>query len=455
MGISKFIWSLFGSEFAIQLLLTSLFFMPWKRRRSYFALRFSLFIIIYFVVGRFVPTPAPWVYLALFVLLLAGVWVCFEGSFTHALFYSVNAYCAQHIMSTIAYAVVFTVVVKTRDFSLFWLTHNIASYSSMVLIFIASFFLYTKRQFKKDAPNFSNPIIIYASALFICVAVFLTHYGQIASVRWGADAWEYLERMGWSGVEALEYLNAAGIRGLETQIFMKLASTLYAVSTMVINEMNCRNKKLQTENSILQLLLSKDMEKYEQAKLSNERIKIKYHDLKQKEHQGVMAREDMQELDGDKEAMMNAYFTGNKALDIIISEKAMLCEKKNIKLICTADADAINFIKSHHIYSLLGNAFDNAIEGLSNVTETEKRVINASIVRRGNMCLVRVTNYLTGNVIIENGLPLTTKADKENHGYGVKSMRNIAEFYGGDIHFSVADNNFALLIMVPVPAAAH
>lgn len=63
---------------------------------------------------------------------------------------------------------------------------------------------------------------------------------------------------------------------------------------------------------------------------------------------------------------------------------------------------------------------------------------------------VSVENYynLASQPSFEDGLPQTTKADKANHGFGMRSMRAIVERYGGTIVARAEDGVFHLDIML-------
>lgn len=50
----------------------------------------------------------------------------------------------------------------------------------------------------------------------------------------------------------------------------------------------------------------------------------------------------------------------------------------------------------------------------------------------------------------DSGMPVTTKKNKDYHGYGLKSVSLIVEKYGGDLRISADGNIFSLCILVPV-----
>ena len=215
---------------------------------------------------------------------------------------------------------------------------------------------------------------------------------------------------------------------------------------------NRTNKKLQDENHVLQLLLTKDRQQYRLSKMAGEKIQMKYHDLMQmKNSQGIVDYEGFSEMDReDRETLFHTYFTGNHALDIVLGEKAVKCARAGIKFICTADGSALEFMKSYHVYSLIGNALENSIECLNCYDRSDIKEIEMSVTKQHDMCVIKISNYAENVVFAADGLPATTKKDAENHGYGLKSMKNVVETYGGEIKFSFKDNTFTVNAVIPI-----
>lgn len=94
--------------------------------------------------------------------------------------------------------------------------------------------------------------------------------------------------------------------------------------------------------------------------------------------------------------------------------------------------------------ALLGNALDNAIEAA--VKAEDKRVRLRCRVDKG-MLMLKVTNALAGDERADLG---TTKADKENHGFGLTGMREIAARYGGSLEAGARDGMFELIACIPI-----
>lgn len=93
------------------------------------------------------------------------------------------------------------------------------------------------------------------------------------------------------------------------------------------------------------------------------------------------------------------------------------------------------------IYTLFGNAFDNAIEAVEKLP-LDKRIISLSSQCKGNIFSFAIRNYFAEKLVFKDGLPLTTKNDTNYHGFGMKSIRNIVEKYNGDLKISIDNDVF-------------
>ena len=91
------------------------------------------------------------------------------------------------------------------------------------------------------------------------------------------------------------------------------------------------------------------------------------------------------------------------------------------------------------IYSLFGNALDNAITAVEPL-DTPYRDIKLTIKNMGELVHVRVENCFAGKIKLEDGIPVTTKKDRRYHGYGFLSMQMIAAKYNGKVKVDVNGN---------------
>jgi len=65
------------------------------------------------------------------------------------------------------------------------------------------------------------------------------------------------------------------------------------------------------------------------------------------------------------------------------------------------------------------------------------------------MFLIRLENRCSIVPEFQDGLPVTGKKDKRYHGFGVKSIRYIAEKYHGEMFMNVRDGKFILNVLLP------
>jgi sensor histidine kinase regulating citrate/malate metabolism len=197
---------------------------------------------------------------------------------------------------------------------------------------------------------------------------------------------------------------------------------------------------------------------YRQSKDNIDMINYKYHDLK---HQiAVLRSEENPEkrkayLDQMEEEIRRYEVenkTGNKVLDTVLTGKGITCAKNKITFTCVADGTLLDFMETADICSIFGNALDNAIEYERTIAEQEKRLIHVTVSRQKDFLMIRVENYFEGELQMEQGNLLTTKGNKELHGYGIKSIRYTAGKYDGVVEISTGDQWFTLQVMIPIPS---
>lgn len=209
------------------------------------------------------------------------------------------------------------------------------------------------------------------------------------------------------------------------------------------------------ELSNIHSMLKAQYDKYRNYQTTFDMINVKYHDLK---HQiaglrAEMSEEQRQEWIDSLEQELESYSpelqTGNSVLDTLIAGKMMSCRANNIKVTCVADGNILDFIHVADICTIFGNALDNAIESVSLIDDPEKRLIHISVSPKKNFVIIQINNYCESQIKIKNGYPVTTKADKTSHGFGLKSIRYTVDKYHGNVTFDVNKNWFELKILIP------
>lgn len=194
--------------------------------------------------------------------------------------------------------------------------------------------------------------------------------------------------------------------------------------------------RLQHERNTIQLLWQEDQRQYELSKKTIDIINVKHHDLKKKlnQIQTAISSEDMRSVEEAVAVYDRCFRTGNEALDVLLTQSSLIGQEEGITISYTGNGADLSFMSTMDVYSLFGNALDNAIEAVRRIPQKEQRIIDIVTEKKGSLILIVIKNYFVGQLVMENGSPVTTKTEEEGfHGFGIKSMRMIAEKYNGNV----------------------
>lgn len=209
------------------------------------------------------------------------------------------------------------------------------------------------------------------------------------------------------------------------------------------------------ETAVLENMLRGSERYYELTKEHIAIINRKCHDLK---HQlkALERAADNERTEYIKEARDSVMFyrhlvyTDNEALNTILAEKGLFCQEKDIDFRCAVDDVDLSFIRLPDLYALLGNAIDNAIEYVQSQKGPDMRIINLRIDQKDLFVGIQVINPYIGSILPSDELPRTNKPNPQDHGFGLKSIRYLAEKYGGAMEYSTMGNQFTLQILLPL-----
>lgn len=123
----------------------------------------------------------------------------------------------------------------------------------------------------------------------------------------------------------------------------------------------------------------------------------------------------------------------NETVNAVINAKLAICEKEDILCHCRIEEKAEG-VDAVDLSVLLANLFDNAIEAEKKL-KGEKEIIFDMRAYKGYL-IITIKNLVEKKVLDENGLLQTTKEDKQKHGFGMSSMKEIVEKYEGYLSFS-------------------
>lgn len=222
----------------------------------------------------------------------------------------------------------------------------------------------------------------------------------------------------------------------------------YCITLLYLQSALFKKSSMRKELETIQLLWHQQKGQYQLSKETIELINHKCHDLKH-QVQAIRAVKDEKERETYLEKIEKSVQiysaivrTGNEILDTILTEKSLICENSGIHINCVADGSLLAFMNPVDLYTLFGNALDNAIEAVRKLESKEKRVIDIMLYERQSFLMLQIVNPMCGEVKFEDGLPLTTKAKNGYHGYGMKSMLHTIQKYEGHLTTEVKNGCF-------------
>lgn len=241
---------------------------------------------------------------------------------------------------------------------------------------------------------------------------------------------------------------------ISTPAFLVMRATQLLASVLLLSldyEILYSNR-MRADAAATRQMMDDQRRQYELSRDTIEAINVRCHDIRHQVRRlsdGTGSGREFLEGVSDLISIYDAGMqTGNEALDVILTEKSLLCQSRGIELTCTCDGRALSFMEEQDVYSLFGNALDNAIEAVEGLSDPNRRLIDVSARQVGRTVSVQVRNFYEGELRFEGGLPQTTH-EGGLHGYGMRSLRLVAERYGGSLSTSAEDGIFRLFVLLP------
>lgn len=134
--------------------------------------------------------------------------------------------------------------------------------------------------------------------------------------------------------------------------------------------------------------------------------------------------------------------TGHPSIDSIIENKLNRCEELNMHTNLSYQYKETININEIEIAVIIGNILDNAIEACLKTKNIDREIWGSITVDQQNI-IINIKN----TAMDSNNLK-TSKTNKKEHGYGLKSISHIAKKYNGYAKFSFTDNIFTSYVIL-------
>ncbi len=400
--------------------------VPAMPRRTYFPVRIvcavaimcifsAIYLLFYMYLYDYLRSISAFWYFLVAICTGALIFGCFRMHLTEVLWSMITAYAIQHIVYVVAYELIFPQ--ETFGSPNFWLifgTYFIIGAAIYALFYVFNhlnkgyiFFDYSDAQKVRYAILFTVLFVVFIASTFI----------NQSNVMYST-----------------QYIWLCGLADLITCLFV-----------VVLQFVVLHVARIAGEKRLEEGILDAEKNQYLAFKNSVDYINVKVHDLKHelaRMKQGTPVDSERLQEAADNIAIYEAFAkTGNEDLDIVLTEKNLMCLSDHIILTYLAEAEKLSVMKADDIYSFFGNMLDNAIECERKMPEGS-RFIRLFIKPSGSFLIIHCENYFEGDVKFKDGLPVSTKGDKVQHGFGSRSMQLTAKRYGGRLRMSVEDKLF-------------
>lgn len=143
---------------------------------------------------------------------------------------------------------------------------------------------------------------------------------------------------------------------------------------------------------------------------------------------------------------------GNPILTSLLNVKMTQAKNKKIKIEASIEISEELSIEYIDLSIIIGNLLDNAIEASENM-EVDDKYIEVNIYTKMNNLIIKVINMKQREIELKgkiNKEKFTTKQDTENHGFGLKNIRQVVEKYRGIIKIEDEGDIFKINIAIPI-----
>ena len=203
---------------------------------------------------------------------------------------------------------------------------------------------------------------------------------------------------------------------------------------------------MQKEMDTLNLLYERQREQYQVARQNVQIINKRCHELKvqianlRKLSPEAVPPERIDEAERAARLYDANRNTGNEVLDVVLTEKSLLCESRGIQLNAVANGSCLGFFEAGDLYALFANALDHAVESAVQASRPECRVIDLLVCVRQGFVVVNIISPLR---------PPEQQANRSAQ-YELKVIRRIVQKYKGTLTLKEQGEFFAEKIIFPL-----
>ncbi|WP_304341221.1 sensor histidine kinase [Metaclostridioides mangenotii] len=229
------------------------------------------------------------------------------------------------------------------------------------------------------------------------------------------------------------------------------------ISLVIITVKIIRDNRLIIENEFNNSKEKMESNYFIKVEENNYKVRQLYHDMKNH----LVCISQLCDNDDSKIYLKNLNFelnkldktfdTGNRVLNIILSEKKSRCIENGINLNTYVDFSRSDFIEMSDVNTIFGNLLDNAIQACNMIKNNDlPKKIDLRVFNKKGFCIIDITNTKVNQIVKKKNKIFTTKEDDFLHGIGIKNIETAVKKYNGELTIDYSDKYFKVTIIIPI-----
>lgn len=411
------------TSFSLQLVVAELMFCAFLKRRSYFPFRLAGCLIPFVLLTYDIPfftvggISLRFIFTSMISVLL--MWFCFDARLSTTLFCCISGYAVRGLGMNLY---VMTEAWRRR---LFDEKFDPLFYLIFPVLYVVCYLAFARKLKQRKAIDFSDKRV-----LLVALAIILTD--QLCGI------WQW-------------------ICNIPLNLVCPLYGMLCCLMILCIQYLLYAEDQLRQENRLLSQLFQKERERFALSKNNIGLLEQQQQMLRHTADTLRNSEKSEHDVAVKLETLVNDQAvpsTGNRAIDIVVTEKRAFCTAEQIGFTYMVDGRVLSFMEEDDLYALLNRILTGAVDCERRVAEAEKRFIALKIFAVAGCAYLHVDSYCEQLPKFERGIPVFSTDVGENEKIEAQSIRYLVEKYDGLLKFSQKESRLCADILFPEKAEA-
>lgn len=227
-------------------------------------------------------------------------------------------------------------------------------------------------------------------------------------------------------------------------ILLVIEALVFIVLTILLTLLLKSKKELEYERCVLKNSIIQQKEYFMKSDNQNKSIRKFKHDYNN--HLLLLQKylED-NEVEKAKEYIVkmsallpevNHINTGNNIVNSIANHYFSNVQEENIRVFWDGKIPENCGIEDIDLCLIFSNIISNALEGIIKLEKSQREIrISSELIQ--HILIICESNPISEEIYMNNGLPVTSKEDKINHGFGLETVKNVVKKYQGEMNIEI------------------